>query len=449
MKSLSYLSVGCFANRIIGRCVVALGIAMLFVMQARAQLVVEITQGLNDAIPIAVVPFAVPGPLKPTVDIAEVIANDLSRSGRFTPVPRADMLEQPSSGEQIQFADWRLLKSNFIAVGKLTPEGTDRYSVQYELYNVLNGQRLLGEKMAASSSALRATAHRIADSIYEQLTGVRGVFSTRIAFLSVEGSPPTQRYKLTVADSDGLNPRVVANSSAPIMSPAWSPDGQSLAYVSFEGKAAAIYVQTIATGARTKVSARAGINGAPAWSPDGKKLALTLSRKDGDVDVYTLELASQVLTRMSFDPGIDTEPSWSLDGNKLYYTSDRSGSPQIYEVSANDPRSAPRRLTFEGRYNSRPRVSPDGKQLALVHQAGGSFNIALLDLNSSALQVLTKGRQDESPSFAPNGAQLIYATQDRGRGVLALVSSDGRSQQKMGAASGDVREPVWGPLAPK
>ncbi len=419
---------------------------LVCVLPARAQLVVEITQGLNDAIPIAVVPFSIPGPVKLSVDVAEVIAGDLSRSGRFAPVPRADMLEQPSSGDQIQFADWRLLKSNYIAVGKVLPEGADRYQVQYELYNVLNGQRLLGEKIPATGNALRATAHRIADLIYEQLTGVPGVFSTRIAYLNVEGTPPAQRYKLTVADADGFNPRVIANSSEPIMSPAWSPDGQSLAYVSFEGKAAAIYVQTLSTGVRTKVSARAGINGAPAWSPDGKKLALTLSRKDGDVDVYTLELASQVLTRISFDPGIDTEPCWSMDGSKIYYTSDRSGSPQIYEVSSFDPRSTPKRLTFEGRYNARPRVSPDGKQLALVHQEGSAFNIALLDLKTSALQVLTKGRQDESPAFAPNGAQLIYASQDRGHGVLALVSSDGRSQQRMGASAGEVREPVWGPF---
>jgi TolB protein len=385
----------------------------------------------------------------PAVDVAEVIQNDLSRSGRFAPLERRDMIEKPTAGDQIQFSDWRLLKSNFIAVGKLVPDGADRFAVQFELYNVLNGQRLLGQRITSNASTLRQTAHRIADLIYEQLTGVPGVFSTRIAYLNVEGTAPNLRYKLTVADSDGMNPRVIANSGEPLMSPAWSPDGESLAYVSFENKAAAIWVQTVATGARTKVSARAGINGAPAWSPDGKKLALTLSRKDGDVDVYTLELASQMLTRMTFDPGIDTEPTWSIDGSKLYFTSDRSGAPQIYEISANDPRANPRRVTFEGKYNARPRVSPDGKQLALVTQTGSGFNIATLDLKTNALQVLTKGRQDESPSFAPNGAQLIYATQDRGRGVLALASSDGRFQQKMGAASGEVREPVWGPLPAK
>jgi TolB protein len=416
---------------------------------AQAQLVIEITQGLNDAIPIAVVPFGVPGPVKPAEDVSDIIQNDLARSGRFAPLERRDMIEQPTSGDQIQFSDWRLLKSNFITVGKLVPDGADRYNVQFELYNVFNGQRLLGQRINSTTSALRATAHRIADMIFEQLTGIPGVFSTRIAYLNVEGTTPNLRYKLTVSDSDGMNPRVIANSGDPIMSPTWSPDGESLAYVSFENKAAAIWVQTLATGVRTKVSARAGINGAPAWSPDGKKLALTLSRKDGDVDVYTLELATQVLTRMTFDPSIDTEPSWSADGSKIYYTSDRSGSPQIYAVNSNDPRSSPRRVTFEGRYNARPRVSPDGKQLALVTQTGNGFNIATFDLKTNAMQVLTRGRQDESPSFAPNGAQLIYATQDRGRGILALVSSDGRFQQKMGAASGDVREPVWGPLPAK
>jgi TolB protein len=383
------------------------------------------------------------------VDVAEVVQNDLARSGRFAPLERRDMIEQPTSGDQIQFADWRLLKSNFITVGKIVPDGVDHFDVQFELYNVFNGQRLLGQRIPSSSAALRATAHRIADAIFEQLTGIPGAFSTRIAYLNVEGAPPNQRFKLTVADADGANPRVIANSSEPMMSPAWSPDGGSLAYVSFENKMAAIWVQAVATGVRTKVSARAGINGAPAWSPDGKKLALTLSRKDGDVDVYTLELATQLLTRMTFDPGIDTEPTWSLDGSKLYYTSDRSGSPQIYELSATDPRSMPRRITFEGKYNARPRVAPDGRSLALVTQTSNGFNVATLDLKSNALQVLTKGRQDESPSFAPNGAQLIYATQDRGRGILATVSSDGRSQQKMGATSGDVREPVWGPLPTK
>jgi TolB protein len=357
------------------------------------------------------------------------------------------MIDRPTAGDQIRFQDWRYLKSDFIVVGKLTPEGGDRYAAQFELYNVLNGQRLAGQRLTATTNSLRAMSHRIADIIFEQLTGIRGAFSTRIAFVSAEGTPPKQQYTLIVADADGENQQRIASSSEPIMSPSWSPDAQSLAYVSFESRSSAIYVQTLRTGERSRVSARAGINGAPAWSPDGGTLALTLSRKDGDVDIYTLKLSSQTLTRMTFDPGIDTEPAWSADGRKLYFMSDRAGGPQIYEVDVAQPNRASR-VTFEGTYNARPRLSPDGKQLAVVHLDRGNFRIAIVDLQSKGVQVLSPGRQDESPSFAPNGATLIYATQDRGRGVLATVSVDGRVQQRLQASTGDVREPVWSPFPP-
>jgi TolB protein len=311
---------------------------------------------------------------------------------------------------------------------------------------VLTGQRLAGQRVTANANAMRALAHRISDIIFEQLTGVRGAFSTRVAFINVEGTPPKQRYKLIVADYDGENQQIITTSDEPLMSPAWSPDGQSLAYVSFESKASAVFVQTLRTGERKRVSARSGINGAPSWSPDGKTLALTLSRKDGDVDVYTLNLNSQVLTRMTFDPGIDTEPSWSSDGKKLYFMSDRAGGPQIYEVDVANPNRASR-ISFEGSYNARPRVSPDGKQLAVVHLDRGNYRIAVIDLASKGLQVLSQGRQDESPSFAPNGATLIYATQERGRGVLATVSVDGRTEERLTTTAGEVREPVWAPFA--
>jgi TolB protein len=412
---------------------------------AHAQLVIEITRGQEDAVPIAIVPFGWESTGAAPFDVAEVVAADLQRSGRFEPLDRQDMIDRPTRGDQIRFQDWRYLKSDFIVVGRLIPDGADRYAAEFELYNVLTGQRLTGQRLTATTSSLRALSHRVADIIFEQLTGIRGAFSTRIAFISVEGTAPEQRYKLIVADADGENQQIIANSSEPLMSPAWSPDGQSLAYVSFENKASAIYVQALRTGERRRVSARAGINGAPTWSPDGTTLALTLSRKDGDVDVYTLNLTSQMLTRMSFDPGIDTEPAWSTDGRKLYYMSDRAGGPQVYEVDVSQPNRATR-VTFEGGYNARPRMSPDGKQLAVVHLDRGNFRIATVDLASKAVQVLTQGRQDESPSFAPNGATLIYATQDRGRGVLATVSTDGRVRQKLAASSGDVREPVWSPF---
>jgi TolB protein len=411
---------------------------------ANAQLVIEITRSAEDAVPIAIVPFGWESTGAAPFDVAEVVAADLRRSGRFEPLDRKTMIDRPTQGDQIRFQDWRYLKTDFITVGKLMPEGSG-FAAQFELYNVLTGQRLAGQRLTASANSLRALAHRISDIIFEQLTGVRGAFSTRVAFINVEGTPPNQRYKLIVADYDGENQQVIASSDEPLMSPAWSPDGQSIAYVSFENKASAIFVQTLRTGERRRVSARAGINGAPAWSPDGKMLALTLSRKDGDVDVYTLDLASQVLTRMTFDPGIDTEPSWSPDGKKLYFMSDRAGGPQIYEIDVANPNRATR-ISFEGNYNARPRVSPDGKQLAVVHQQNGNYRIAIIDLASKGLQVLTQGRQDESPSFAPNGATLIYATQEKGRGVLATVSVDGRTAERLSGTVGEVREPVWAPF---
>jgi TolB protein len=434
-------------SNVMMRCA-ALALLALLSTAARAQLVIEITRGQENAVPIAIVPFGWESTGTAPFDIAEVVAADLYRTGRFAPLDRKTMIDRPTTGDQIRFQDWRYLKTDFIAVGKLMPEGADRYAAQFELYNVLTGQRLAGQRLTASTDSLRAMSHRIADIIFEQLTGIRGAFSTRIAFIAVEGTPPKQQYKLIVADADGENQRVIASSNEPLMSPAWSPDGQSLAYVSFESKASAIYVQTLRTGERRRVSARAGINGAPSWSPDGSTLALTLSRKDGDVDVYTLNLSSQMLTRMTFDPGIDTEPSWSSDGRKLYFNSDRAGGPQIYEIDVSNPNRAAR-VTFEGGYNARPRVSPDGKQLAVVYLDRGNFRIATVDLASKAVQVLSQGRQDESPSFAPNGATLIYATQDRGRGVLATVSIDGRVQQTLAATSGEVREPVWSPFPPK
>lgn len=422
-----------------------LTVAFLCSFAADAQLVIEITDPADDAIPLAIVPFGWESTGTAPLDIAEVVANDLRRSGRFEPLDRKDMIDRPTRGDQIRFQDWRYLKSDFIAVGRLIPEGADRYAAEFELYNVLNGQRLAGQRFTASATMLRALAHRIADIIFQQLTGIPGAFSTRIAFVAVEGTPPQQRYQLKVADFDGENQETIVTSSEPLMSPAWSPDGESLAYVSFENKASAIYVQALRTRERRRVSARSGINGAPAWSPDGSMLAITLSRKDGDVDIYTLHLGNQVLTRMTFDPGIDTEPAWSPDGKKLYFMSDRAGGPQIYEVEVSNPQRATR-VTFEGSYNARPRVSPDGKQLAVVHLDRGNYRIALIDLQSRGVQVLSQGRQDESPSFAPNGAVLIYATQDRGRGVLATVSTDGRFSQRLAGDAGDVREPVWSPF---
>jgi TolB protein len=416
--------------------------AMVLCVPAQAQLRLDITQGVRDAVPIAVVPFGGQAASAIT-DIAAVVANDLKLSGRFAPLDRADMVVRPTSGDAVRFDDWRLLKSDFLVVGHLEPGDSGQLAV-FELFNVQTGKSLLAQRLPTSERGMRATAHRIADLVFERLTGTPGAFSTRIAYVSAEGKAPAQRYQLIVADADGFGPRTVMQGSEPIMSPAWSPDGQSVAYVSFEGKASAIYVQRLATGERRRVSARSGINGAPAWSPDGTRLALTLSR-DGNLDLYTLDLATQALTRVTSDDAIDTEPEWSRDGGSLYFTSDRAGNAQVYQVALDGAREA-QRLTFTNAYNARPRLSPDGESLALVTLDRGGYRIATLDLKSRNLRVLTDARQDESPSFAPNGAVIIYATRDRGRGALAMVSSDGRFQQRLSSEQGDVREPVWSPL---
>ena len=404
------------------------------------------TRGQDDAIPIAIVPFTAAEAAADTFDVARLVSDDLARSGRFKSMDRKDMIEEPHTGAKISFDDWRRLGNDYILVGQMQPQGPDRYNISFELYNVLNRQRLLGYQISANSSGLRLASHQVADMVFDKILGIRGAFATRIAYISVLGSVPNRTYRLIVADADGENPHTVMQSNEPLMSPSWSPDGQNLAYVSFEARLPSVYVQYLKTGERHRVSAKAGVNQAPAWSPDGKKLALTLSTRDGNLDIYVLDLTTQALTRITDDPSIDTEPQWSKDGQSLYFTSDRAGGPQIYRVGI-QPGDHPRRLTFQGNYNARPRVSPDESQLAFVTQEDGAYRIAVMDLRGRGeVQVLTKGRFDVSPSYAPNGAEIIYASRDRGRGVLALVTADGRVQERLVSSEGEVQEPAWSPF---
>jgi TolB protein len=421
--------------------------ALGFANPALAQLRLTITQGVTDPIPIAVVPFARAVPADGGVDVAAIVQRDLESSGRFKGMARTDMLTTPTTSSEVDAAGWKQQRNDYVVVGRLTALTNGDIAIDAEVVNVLTGQRLLGQKWTVQPRNLRNGAHRVADAVYEKILGVRGAFATRIAYVSVDGKPPNQKYQLVVADADGENPRIILNSQQPLMSPAWSADGDWLAYVSFERRVSSVYVQQVRTGQRRMVSARAGINGAPVWSPDGKKLALTLSGSNGNLDIYLLDLATQQLARLTEDAGIDTEAAFAPDGSAIYFTSDRSGNPQVYRLTLGS-NERPRRVTFTGAYNARPRVSPDGKQLAVLTLDEGAYRIGVQDLATGTLQILSKGRQDESPSFAPNGAMVILAGRERGQGVLQTISIDGQTSFRLNADAGEVREPVWGPFLP-
>jgi len=419
--------------------------ALLAGMVVRAELRIEISRGAEKPMPVAIVPMGWQGTGASPMDVAGIISRDLASTGRFDPLAPADMVERPTSGAEVDFQDWKMLGVEAVVVGRLLQTGNGEYTIQFQLFDVLRGEQLLGYRLPSTGAALRLSSHRVADMIYEKLTGVAGIFTTRVAYVTASRrGAQSELYRLIVADADGANEQIMVESREPIMSPAWSPDGRKLAYVSFENKQAEIYVQTLRSGGRQKVSSRAGVNGAPAWSPDGRQLALTLSRGEGNLDLFTLDLASQVLTRLTDQRSIETEAAWAPDGASIYFTSDRAGGPQVYRVGARG--GAAQRVSFEGSYNARPRVSPDGKRIAVVTNDRGNYRIAVVDLQRGFTQVLTEGRQDESPSFAPNGETLIYATREGGRGVLATVSVDGKVRQRIPAAEGDVREPAWSPF---
>jgi TolB protein len=410
---------------------------------AVAQLKIEITSGVTDPIPVAIVPFASGG--ADAVDVAQIIQGDLQGSGRFRAMARTAMTATPSRGQDVQMATWKAAGNDYVVVGRVTPLAAGQVAVDFELLNALTGQQLANQRFTGTTAALRDAAHRCSDVIYEKILGVRGAFATRMAYVSVDGSPPAQRYQLVVADADGANARVILESRQPVMSPAWSADGQWLAYVSFENKRASIYVQQVSSGERRLVSGRVGINGAPAWSPDGHRLLVTLGGSAGTPNLYILDLGTQQLTRLTEGPAIDTEGAWSADGQSVYFTSDRSGGPQIYRLGI-EPGAKPRRITFGSAYDARPRLSPDGTQLVMVTQDGPNYRIAVQDLASGTVRILSHGRLDASPSFAPNGAMIIFSGIEGGHSVLQRVSVDGQTSQRLRADSADVRDPVWAPF---
>jgi len=426
------------------RTLVLLGV--LLHVTAAAELVIDV-QGVAQPTPVAIVPFGWEGDggVMP-IGVADIITADLRRSGRFAPIAEEKMLQKPTDGADVDFQDWSFVGVEAVVVGKLLQTGADEFTLQFQLFDVFGRRQLVGYRMPnVSRATMRGAAHRAADMIYEKLTGIKGVFGTRVAYVRATGQAEDRLYSLMISDQDGFNEHTIMESKDPIMSPAWSPDSRQLAYVSFEGNQSSIWVQTLRTGNRFQVSARPGINGAPSFSPDGRQLVLTLGGVDGNLDIHVLDINSRQTTRLTTHRAIDTEGSWSPDGKYIYFTSDRSGGPQVYRVPATG--GTPERVTFEGSYNARPRLSPDGTKLALVHNDRGNYRIAVMDLERRDLIVLSNGRQDESPSFAPNSDSLIYATRQGRNGVLETVSADGLIRQKLAARTGgDVREPVWSPF---
>lgn len=420
-------------------------LTLLAASPAAAQLTIEIISGNPSALPIAIVPFewqeSRPAPEE---GVADIVSGDLYRSGLFDPLDEEDIVERPHDAEAIRFGTWRLLKVDYIVIGKVrTASDGMGHELVYQLFDVHTQERLLSQVTTVGEGDLRFGAHRVADAIYETLTGVPGAFSTRIAYVTSTGTGDDLHYELVVADADGYGPQTIVGSPEPLLSPAWSPDGRKLAYVSFEQGNSAIYMQEVATGARELVSSGHGINGAPAFSPDGRKMALTLSRS-GNPEIYVRDLESGRESQLTSHWAIDTEAAWSPDGRWVYFTSDRGGKPQIYKVPSGG--GNPERVTLSGDYNARASVGPDGRRIAVAQGRGNEYRIAVWDTESQRFTVLTPGVLDESPSFAPNGSMVLYATREGARGVLSAVSADGNVRQRLILSEGDVREPAWSPV---
>jgi len=420
---------------------------LCFPLFASAQLRIEIVDGVEGAIPIAVVPFDWQSQAqRPESGVADIAGADLARTGLFEALSTDLMIERPTSPAAVGFGAWRLVGVDYVVVGRVidAPNGPGQ-EIEYHLLDVNTERSLLSQAMPVRPGDLRFASHRVADAIYEALMGVPGAFATRIAYVVVKNIGTDEEvFELIIADADGFNPQPVVRNSEPIMSPSWSPDGRQIAYVSFATGRSNVIVQDLFTGQNRVVSSSRGINGAPAWSPDGQKLAVSLSR-GGSPDIWTIDLETNERRQLTDHWSINTEPVWSKDGSHLFFTSDRAGRPQIYQIQADG--SDMERVTFEGEYNSRASIGLDDRFLALVHSQGDDdFRIGIYDRKNERLRVLSDGRMDESPSFAPNGSMILYARRDNGRGVLAAVSADGRVRQRLVNSEGDVREPAWSPL---
>ncbi|NJD88743.1 MAG: Tol-Pal system protein TolB [Betaproteobacteria bacterium] len=406
-------------------------------LAARAQLTIDITTSGGRQIPVAILPFA--GEAAQPQPVSPVVGADLARTGLFRLVNAVGVSPLPTEPSEVNFVDWQARAAEALVIGKIEPQADGRVEVRFRLFDVQKQSQLASFSYVVAPVQLRATAHRIADVIYERLTGEKGVFSTKITYVVKRGT----RYELQVADADGANAQAVLASNEPIISPSWSPDGSRIAYVSFDQKKPIVVVQNLAQGTTKVVANYWGNNSAPAWSPDGSRLAVTLTR-DGISQIYVIPAAGGEPRRMATTPAIDTEANFSPDGKWIAFTSDRGGSPQIYRMPAEG--GPAQRLTFEGTYNVRPRFSPDGRSIAFVQRESGRFRIAVLEIDTGQVTVLTDGRLDDSPSYAPNGKMILYEAQENGRGQLAAVSSDGRVRQRLVSSAGDVRDPAWGPL---
>ena len=422
----------------VGQLLAAISLMAVCVV-VRAELTIEITQGMDNPTPVAVVPVGWNGtPL--SEDISLIVEADLRRSGQFRPIPREDMLSYPRNAKEVYYRDWSVLGTEYLLTSNVVTNPTGVLTLEFELFDIPSRKKIFKREVSGGITQLRDMAHFVSDAVYEAVTGIRGAFSTKMIYVEAFG---TERYRLMLADADGAREKLLLESKFPIMSPAWSPNGKEVAYVSFETSRPAIFRQVIATAERQQLTNFTGLNGAPAWSPDGKKLAMVLS-KDGNPEIYVLELASGIFTRVTRHFAIDTEPNWTNDGEGIIFTSDRGGKPQIYQVTLASGRVE--RLTFEGDYNARARVSPDGKTIVMVHRHNGIFHIATQDTVSGDIRILTETSLDESPSIAPNGAMLMYATKFGEKGILAAVSLDAGVKFRLPSKQGDVREPSWSPF---